>query len=139
MKLSNAACWLLLLLLVPGCFSRITGDAGLLDLRYEADDAVENFNKPIAVGARLDLEVLLPGEEETASLESVSSSAPDVLSVVDQGGGPSPSRPVDPAAPFSKSPHKRSGRASPTTFTCTPLTLSALASSTAQSHAALPI
>lgn len=64
-----------------GCRSKITGNEGNFDFSYVADDDVRNFNKPIAVGAKLDLKVAETGTNRTVSLEAASSSADAVLKV----------------------------------------------------------
>jgi hypothetical protein len=46
------------------CESRTTGNEGNFVFSYKADDDVRNFNKPIAVGAFLDLEVNSVGGNE---------------------------------------------------------------------------
>lgn len=64
-----------------GCRSKITGNEGNFDFSYVADDDVRNFNKPIAVGAKLDLKVAETGTNRTVALESATSSAEGVLKV----------------------------------------------------------
>jgi len=64
-----------------GCRSKITGNEGNFDFSYVADDDVRNFNKPIAVGAKLDLKVAETGTNRTVTLEAATSSAEGVLKV----------------------------------------------------------
>lgn len=64
-----------------GCRSKITGNEGNFDFSYVADDDVRNFNKPIAVGAKLDLKVAVTGTGRAVTLEAASSSADAVLKV----------------------------------------------------------
>lgn len=52
------------LALTVACESRTTGNEGNFVFSYDADDDVRNFNKPIAVGASLDLEVRSVGDGE---------------------------------------------------------------------------
>jgi hypothetical protein len=52
------------LCLTVACESRTTGNEGNFVFSYDADDDVRNFNKPIAVGASLDLEVRSVGGGE---------------------------------------------------------------------------
>jgi hypothetical protein len=73
------------------CQSSTTGKEGNLEFRYSTDDEAGNFNKPIAVGAMLDLRVYEAGAKvgETnrdAEVLEVSSSDPAVLEV-SKGGG----------------------------------------------------
>ncbi len=74
------------LLLAAGCRSRITGNEGNLEFSYVADDDIANFNKPIAVGARLDIEVRTAGRRRPVAVEEVTSSDPAVLDAVAVGG-----------------------------------------------------
>ncbi|HCF56896.1 MAG TPA: hypothetical protein DFS52_02730, partial [Myxococcales bacterium] len=53
---------------IAGCQSMITGNEGNLEFSYRADDEVRDFNKPIAVGAKLDLEVRTNGTRQTVEL-----------------------------------------------------------------------
>lgn len=69
------------LLALFGCRSKITGNEGNLDFSYVADDDLRNFNKPIAVGAKLDLKVAEAGTNQRVELQSATSSAPAVLKV----------------------------------------------------------
>ncbi len=74
------------LLLITGCRSRITGNEGNLEFSYVADDDIRNFNKPIAVGARLDLEVRTVGRRRPVEVQKVTSSDPGVLDAVAVAG-----------------------------------------------------
>lgn len=75
-----------ILLLAAGCRSRITGNEGNLEFSYVADDDIRNFNKPIAVGARLDIEVRTVGRRRPVAVQEVTSSDPGVLDPVSVGG-----------------------------------------------------
>jgi len=69
-------------LAASGCRSKITGNEGNLDFSYVADDDVRNFNKPIAVGAKLDLKVAETGTGKQVQLTSATSDSENVLKVV---------------------------------------------------------
>jgi hypothetical protein len=43
------------LLLTVACQSTLTGNEGNFQFSYDADDWITDFNKPIAVGAYLDI------------------------------------------------------------------------------------
>lgn len=60
-----------------GCESTITGNEGNFQFSYPADDRVLDFNKPIAIGARLDVSVRTAGDRTAVTL-----SAADRKSVV---------------------------------------------------------
>jgi hypothetical protein len=64
-----------------GCTSTTTGNEGNLDFSYTADDQVTNFNKPIAVGAKLELRVAETGTRRAVEVEDASSDDPGVLDV----------------------------------------------------------
>lgn len=64
-----------------GCTSTVTGNEGNLDFTYTADDQVTNFNKPVAVGAKLELRVVETGTREEVEVEAASTDNPDVLTV----------------------------------------------------------
>jgi hypothetical protein len=73
------------------CQSSTTGKEGNLEFRYDTDDEIGNFNKPIAIGASLDVRVYEAGARvgETnrdAEVLEVSSSDSSVLEV-SKGGG----------------------------------------------------
>ena len=63
------------------CTSTITGNEGNLDFSYTADDQVTNFNKPIAVGAKLELKVLETGTRAEVDVQEASTDDPSVLEV----------------------------------------------------------
>ncbi len=73
-------------LLTSGCVSRLTGNEGNLVFSYAADDDVADFNKPIAVGAKLDISVRTAGTNELVSLQSAIVEDPTVLEVVSASG-----------------------------------------------------
>lgn len=75
-----------LLAAMLGCDSTITGNEGNLTFSYDADDAVFDFNKPIAVGAMLDLTVAEVGSGEDATISSASTDDEGVLSVSEFSG-----------------------------------------------------
>ncbi len=75
---------LLAVLLVAACVSRTTGNEGNLDFWYVDLNLgqISNFNKPIMVGARLDLKVAKAGGGTSAvTLESASTDEPDAVVV----------------------------------------------------------
>lgn len=65
----------------PGCKSRLTGNEGNLEFSYVAADDVTNFNKPIAVGAKLDVQVAEVGTHRPASLQTAETDDAGVLRV----------------------------------------------------------
>lgn len=70
-----------MLLLLTGCQSSLTGNEGNLLFSYTADDQVGDFNKPVGVGASLEIRVVTAGTAQPVSLKSVVSSDPSVLAV----------------------------------------------------------
>lgn len=64
------------------CTSTLTGNEGNLSFAYPADDAVLDFNKPIAVGARLDLSVSEVGVSRDVTVLRAAFDDPTVLAVV---------------------------------------------------------
>lgn len=71
-----------LCLTFTACISRVTGNEGNLSFSYVADDRVGDFNKPIAVGAKLDLTVEEAGRLKQVPVVSATSATPDTLTVV---------------------------------------------------------
>jgi hypothetical protein len=78
-RLSFLAC---LLALAPGCYSKITAYEGNFTIGYASAVQIENFVKPIAPGAKLDLVVFANGTAEKLPILEVTSSKPGVLKVV---------------------------------------------------------
>jgi len=68
---------------LTACESTLTGNEGNFQFSYEADDRVTDFNKPVAVGARLDLQVRDVGARQPVTLSSAAFAASDVLVVLD--------------------------------------------------------
>lgn len=68
------------------CSSAVTGNEGNFVFSYAADDNVLDFNKPVAVGARLDLMVTEVGTRKPVSLTDASTDDPAVMEVVEFGG-----------------------------------------------------
>ena len=68
---------------VGACESKVTGNEGNFQFSYPADDDVFDFNKPIAVGARLDITV--EQQDVAVTLQAVESDDPSV-EVVDFEG-----------------------------------------------------
>lgn len=71
-----------------GCDASITGEQGNLEFRYMTDDGVSDFNKAIAVGAKLDLRVYKAGtgaSRDVTIKEAVSESS-DTLAVSNTSG-----------------------------------------------------
>lgn len=73
-------------LLATGCVSRVTGNEGNLVFSYAADDNLLDFNKPIAVGGRIDLAVTEVGNNKTVTLQTATSDAPKILEVAASEG-----------------------------------------------------
>ena len=71
----------LTLMLSMACDSRITGNEGNLTFSYDADDNLFDFNKPIAVGASLDLKVAVVGTNLPAPVNSAETDDAAVLEV----------------------------------------------------------
>ena len=69
------------LYLAIGCTSTTTGNEGNLDFSYTADDDIRNFNKPIAVGAKLELRVHETGTRLEVDVEDATSDDNDTLAV----------------------------------------------------------
>lgn len=66
---------------LTGCFSALTGNEGNFQFSYDADDRLLDFNKPIAVGAYLDLEVRDVGARQAVTLSDASVATDAVLTV----------------------------------------------------------
>ncbi|MBX2796600.1 MAG: hypothetical protein KTR31_02990 [Myxococcales bacterium] len=64
------------------CESRLTGNEGNFQFSYDADDRLADFNKPIAVGAFLDIEVADVGRRQPVTLDDASFDDGSVLSVL---------------------------------------------------------
>lgn len=64
-----------------GCQSRITGNEGNLEFSYTTDDDFTDFNKPIAVGAKLDVKVAEAGNRRKVTLKAATTDDTDVLAV----------------------------------------------------------
>lgn len=76
------------LVALSACESSTTGKQGLLEFRYSAEDDFANFNKPIAVGAKLDLRVYKAGNEANsdATVEDATSEDDAILKVASTSG-----------------------------------------------------
>lgn len=72
----------LTILWTSACTSTLTGNEGNFQFSYPTDDRFTDFNKPIAVGAFLDLEVRDVGARQPVTLSSAAFDDPSVLSVV---------------------------------------------------------
>lgn len=68
-------------LLLGGCMSRLTGNEGNFEFSYWTDDKVTDFNKPIAVGAYLDVEVHDVGWHQAVELSEASFDDQSILMV----------------------------------------------------------
>ncbi|MCA9489269.1 MAG: hypothetical protein KC621_05085 [Myxococcales bacterium] len=68
------------------CESTITGNEGNFQFSYPADDRVLDFNKPIAIGAKLDLQVRDAGDRTPITLTGATTGDESVL-VVDSFEG----------------------------------------------------
>lgn len=63
------------------CESKLTGNEGNFQFSYPADDRVLDFNKPIAVGATLEVSVSDVGSDRPVELSAAAFDDPNVLSV----------------------------------------------------------
>ncbi len=70
-----------LMTVTVGCRSRITGNEGNFQFSYVADERVNDFNKPIAIGASLDIEVTDVGQLRPVTLSAAESDDTAVLEV----------------------------------------------------------
>ncbi|MCP4809141.1 MAG: hypothetical protein GY913_13000 [Proteobacteria bacterium] len=73
-------------LLATGCQSTLTGNEGNFRFSYMADDWVNDFNKPVAVGASLDIEVRGVGSNTPVTLSSAAYDDAAVLEVTSFDG-----------------------------------------------------
>jgi hypothetical protein len=73
--------WVLALLFLCGCFSKITAHDGKFTVAYPSMVEHENFTKPIAPGAKLEVVVWANGTTEKLEIISAKSSQPDVLAI----------------------------------------------------------
>jgi hypothetical protein len=76
----------LLLIALASCQSRLTGNEGNFAFSYWTDDDFVDFNKPIAVGASLDLEVTDVGAGLPVTLTSATAEDSAVLAVASFAG-----------------------------------------------------
>ncbi len=76
----------LALVLLTGCYSKVTAYDARFTIGYAAAVQIENFVKPIAPGAKLDLHVFANGTQNKLPIVSVTSTKPDVLRVVTAEG-----------------------------------------------------
>ena len=67
--------------LLSGCYSKATGHDRKLTFAYAAGLQFENFGKPIAPGAKLDLEAFANGSEDNLVITGATSSRPGVLAI----------------------------------------------------------
>lgn len=70
---------------LAACESRVTGNEGNFQFSYQTDDRIFDFNKPIAVGALLDIEVEDAGDQAPIQLTDAKSDDP-ALEVADLSG-----------------------------------------------------
>ncbi len=68
------------------CRSVTTGNEGNFRFSYVADERLFDFNKPVAVGASLDIEVTSSGDDSPIELTSVESSDTTVMDAALNGG-----------------------------------------------------
>jgi len=80
-KLSTTNVLSAALLLAVACQSTLTGNEGNFQFSYDADDWITDFNKPIAVGAYLDISVREVGTFQAIDLSDASYDDPAVLDV----------------------------------------------------------
>jgi hypothetical protein len=74
--------WIVALAFLTGCYSKVTAQEGRFTLAYAASVQVENFVKPIAPGAKLDLHAFANGGQDKLTIVGARSSKPGVLRVV---------------------------------------------------------
>jgi hypothetical protein len=74
------------LLLAVACQSTLTGNEGNFQFAYDADDWITDFNKPVAVGAFLDISVREVGTFLPVDLSAASYDDSAVLDVVEFSG-----------------------------------------------------
>lgn len=70
---------------LAACESRVTGNEGNFQFSYQSDDRIFDFNKPIAVGAFLDIDVEDAGDQAPIQLDGASTDDP-ALEVVEVSG-----------------------------------------------------
>jgi|GEM_PF-3247800 len=76
LALLGASCmWL------SGCYSKATGYGGKFTFAYAAGVQFENFGKPIAPGAKLDLEAFANGSDDNLVITAATSSRPNVIAI----------------------------------------------------------
>ncbi|MBX3233438.1 MAG: hypothetical protein KIT84_37700 [Labilithrix sp.] len=75
----------LALLGLPGCYSKVTGHDGKFTIAYMSSVQIEDFVKPIAPGAKLDVHAFANGgaddDDDKLTIRSATSSAPGVLAI----------------------------------------------------------
>jgi len=71
---------------IVACSSAVTGNEGNFVFSYAADDNVLDFNKPLAVGARLDLLVTDVGQRRPVQLAEAGTDDPAIMEVVSVDG-----------------------------------------------------
>jgi hypothetical protein len=71
---------------VTACESVQTGKSGNLVFSYATPDNVADFNKPLAVGAKLDLQVTEAGTGDAVQVESAASDDSNVLAIAQYAG-----------------------------------------------------
>jgi hypothetical protein len=76
----------LIALALAACVSKTTGNEGNFEFSYVADDRIGDFNKPLAVGAFLDLEVRDVGDRSPVDLVAAAFDDSSVLEVVSFSG-----------------------------------------------------
>ncbi len=70
-----------ILVFALGCQSQLTGNEGNLVFSYTADDNIGDFNKPIAVGALLEVRVTEAGTRRGVTIDEVMTDDGEVLAV----------------------------------------------------------
>ena len=66
---------------LSGCYSKATGYGGKFTFAYAAGLQFENFGKPIAPGAKLDLEAFANGSDDNLVITAATSSRPGVIAI----------------------------------------------------------
>jgi hypothetical protein len=72
--------------LTVGCVSRQTGNEGNLEFSYVAEDNINDFNKPVGVGATLAMEVRTAGTRQPVTLTAAQFDDTAILEVTEFSG-----------------------------------------------------
>lgn len=73
--------WVLALLVLGGCYSKATAREGKFTFAYPSMVEHDNFVKPIAPGAKLEVRAFINGTHDEMTLKSAKSSDPNVVAI----------------------------------------------------------